>query len=248
MTSSKALHSNMQKHLAEIWVTDAKPFSAEKRERLASRYLSDEEQKRLAKTTHPQTADVFLCARAMTRKVLAQKTAQKPDEINIALAENGKPYLPDFPELHFNISHAQRKIALAVAPVPTGIDLENSARNIEKSLIIKKYFTEAERKSIDDSGDTTEAFFSTWTAKEAILKGTGEGLGGLNSLELSLTPTEHTGNETYGCKFASTVINSPNYAAWTSRTFMPSDTHIATVALKAPDFLFELNLFNTDSL
>ena len=38
--------------------------------------------------------------------------------------EKGKPYLPDHPSWHFNISHCRSCVALAIDRVPVGVDVE----------------------------------------------------------------------------------------------------------------------------
>ena len=41
----------------------------------------------------------------------------------VGYAENGKPFLQNYPELHFNMSHCKRAVAVALHDAPVGIAL-----------------------------------------------------------------------------------------------------------------------------
>jgi 4'-phosphopantetheinyl transferase len=45
------------------------------------------------------------------------------NKIIFAQNEYGKPYLPDFPNLHFDISHTRNALAIAFSKKPSGIDI-----------------------------------------------------------------------------------------------------------------------------
>lgn len=47
-----------------------------------------------------------------------------------AYGENGKPFLADFPGVHFNLSHCARAVLCAVADVPVGCDVEEVLLNL----------------------------------------------------------------------------------------------------------------------
>lgn len=71
-----------------------------------------------------------------------------------ALGEKGKPYFPDYPEIHFNISHSHGAAVAAVHDKSIGIDIEK-LRPAPKKL---------------SAGMEDAVFFRQWTAKEATIK------------------------------------------------------------------------------
>lgn len=89
-----------------------------------------------------------------------------------AIGENGKPYFPDMPGVHFNISHKGRFAAVALSSRPVGIDIENTA--VPGMHAIKK-FTPSESEWVLRQ-DSEIRFAVVWTRKEAYLKYTGAGL------------------------------------------------------------------------
>lgn len=106
----------------------------------------------------------------------------------IAYGQFKKPYCINY-NIHFNASHSGNYTAVAVSDRDIGIDIE-SLREYSPA-IAKKYFTKAEIDYIGAAALRSERdrrFFELWTAKEAYLKLTGQGLrGGVSSFEPDLS-------------------------------------------------------------
>ena len=104
--------------------------------------------------------------RALAYRLLQTALAREyglPDVPVIRRAEKGKPYFPDFPAVHFNLSHSHGAAVCALSDAPVGIDIEvlrPAPRRLSKGM----------------SG---EEFFRLWTAQEATVKYSGEGLSAL---------------------------------------------------------------------
>ena len=79
--------------------------------------------------------------------------------------------------VYFNMSHAGNYVACVVSDSCVGIDIEGK-RKISES-VAKRYFTDAERKSIQTDKD----FFRLWTFKEALGKYSGQGI--MSSIQTS---------------------------------------------------------------
>lgn len=92
----------------------------------------------------------------------------------IAYAADGKPYLENYPGLHFNQSHCKEAVAVAFSNAPVGIDAE--CRHKLSDALIEKVCDNAEKEAIGRSNDPELEFVRLWTRKEAYLKYTGEGL------------------------------------------------------------------------
>ena len=93
---------------------------------------------------------------------------------SIEYAEGGKPYIKNYPELHFNLSHCRRYVAVAIHSSPVGVDIE-CRRKVSQSLI-KKVCSEDEQQTIAASQEPDMEFLRLWTCKEAYLKYTGTGI------------------------------------------------------------------------
>lgn len=96
------------------------------------------------------------------------------ETFSIVAGEHGKPYLADHPDIHFNISHCQRAIAVAVSDQPVGIDVE-IFRKVSDALV-DKCMNENERADIMSSASPEESFIAYWTRKEAAFKLFGTGI------------------------------------------------------------------------
>ncbi len=119
-----------------------------------------------------------------------------------ALGEHGKPYLPDYPQIHFNLSHCREAVACAIDTRPVGIDIE-SYRPLKDSVL--RYAMSAEEiVRILAAPDPKRAFTILWTQKEALVKLTGEGLSrDLPALLTSNPYCMHTlVTERYACTLA----------------------------------------------
>lgn len=92
----------------------------------------------------------------------------------IEVGEHGKPYLTDYPHIHFNISHCQKAIAVVVGDRPVGIDVE-SFRHFGNGLL-DKTMNSAEKAEILASEVPEEVFAAYWTRKEAVFKLIGTGI------------------------------------------------------------------------
>lgn len=87
----------------------------------------------------------------------------------------GKPYLKDYPEFHFNVSHSGTKVLFACSDREVGCDIEERPREVEG--IVKRCFTTEEQKAYFGAGERrSDVFIAIWTRKESYLKAIGVGL------------------------------------------------------------------------
>lgn len=116
----------------------------------------------------------FACLKSylMLADLLEQEFGLK--EFRIEVGEHGKPYLADHPEIHFNISHCQKAIAVVVSDQPVGIDVE-AFRKASDSLI-DKCMNASEKADIMSSDSPEQTFIAYWTRKEAVFKLFGTGI------------------------------------------------------------------------
>lgn len=152
--------------------------------------LSNDESDRFYRYKSIPAQYQYITAHYYLRKVLSKKLNEDPREIRFAAMESGKPYLINHPDLHFNISHTNNMVLIAISDSPVGVDVEQEERSSDMLQILKHFFSEKELESFLRQPATRrqKAFFTGWTRKEAILKATGEGLSALKSNEVSFEP------------------------------------------------------------
>ena len=110
-------------------------------------------------------------------------------EIRILENEHGRPYLPDFPDIHFSLSHSGDRVMCAVSRSPVGCDVEEAEEteaDLRRIRYVARCLTESERElALTDPS----AFYRIWTLKESFVKMTGQGLViPLSSFEITLDP------------------------------------------------------------
>lgn len=88
----------------------------------------------------------------------------------------GKPFLPDFPCAHFNISHSGAFVVCATSSSPIGVDVEMVGTRL--AGLVDREFAESEIKAVVESAPHLRPLRQTaiWTRKEAFLKYRGWGL------------------------------------------------------------------------
>lgn len=112
------------------------------------------------------------------------KDTLKLDALKVDCGKNNKPYFKDYPNIRFSISHSGELVVLAMSDTEVGIDIEKiKPRDYE--AIVERHFTKGESKMVN----SLEDFLKVWTKKEAYLKLTSEGLGGLNGCDVSKSIT-----------------------------------------------------------
>ena len=122
---------------------------------------------------------------ARIRKIIAchLHAGSGADSILVSRSKLGKPYLPQYPELHISVSHSGSWFVCAVSSQPVGVDLqehtplrdetpENAARRYCK--IAGRFFHPLEASFVLENPQ--EHFFPVWTAKESYVKFTGRGM------------------------------------------------------------------------
>jgi 4'-phosphopantetheinyl transferase len=120
----------------------------------------------------------FVTGVALSRTVLAERLGVAPRDVPLdrTCADCGEPHgpprLPDAAGLHLSIAHSGARVALAVAEVPVGIDVEKVDRKLDPARLGGRVLTPDEQASVHDSA----GFLRLWTRKEALVKATGEGV------------------------------------------------------------------------
>ncbi len=110
----------------------------------------------------------------LTGAMLYQYLDVKEDN-QIIFGAHGKPDLRDGHK-HFNISHTEDFVVLAIADAPVGVDIELPGRF--NSAVAKRVFLKDQYEEIEKANnyDKVTLFAKYWTGYEAVIKYTGDGL------------------------------------------------------------------------
>ncbi len=109
----------------------------------------------------------------------------------IACGEQGKPYFPELPELHFNLSHAGSKVLCGISSCPLGVDVEEVGR--AHPAIARRFFSPIEYNALQRCPEEQRALLFTrfWVLRESLLKADGRGLS-LDHRSFALDPARDT--------------------------------------------------------
>ena len=88
--------------------------------------------------------------------------------------EKGKPFLRDYPNIHFNISHCKAGCVCAVSDKAIGIDIQNYVDYSHEVAV--RVCSRQELEYIDKSENKSVAFTKIWAMKESYLKMRGDGI------------------------------------------------------------------------
>lgn len=86
---------------------------------------------------------------------------------------DGKPYIAEYPELFYNLSHSKDYVALVMDEHPVGVDVEGLRVGYQK--LVHRFFAPDEVAFLQESW-SDETFTRLWTRKESYLKATGYGM------------------------------------------------------------------------
>ena len=95
-------------------------------------------------------------------------------EAREAAAGEGKAAGDSGQMVHFNLSHSDGYVTVAVADCPVGIDIET--KTDPELKISARFYSEEEQAAVRGAADPQKEFRRIWTRKEAYVKCTGTGL------------------------------------------------------------------------
>ena len=135
--------------------------------------LSPERRERTERLIPEQSKVTSLLSGLLLSVVLSERCGVACDKLRFAYGEHGKPYLPEYPECHFSLSHSGDYIALVCGNVECGLDVQKISC---RKLHVLRFLHPAERQSIAEAQNSNDEFYRIWTMKEAYVKLTGEGM------------------------------------------------------------------------
>ncbi len=108
-------------------------------------------------------------------QLLSEATGREKTSPLFAYTSEGKPYLSEYPNLHFNISHCRKAVMCMLGNEPVGCDVEEIPMETDQD-VMPLCFSQEERERIEGAESPTVEFTRLWTQKEALAKLYGTGL------------------------------------------------------------------------
>lgn len=153
--------------------------------------LSDAERERAARFRFERDRRRFVVARARLREELAMRLGVRPEAVEFAYGDNGKPRLANH-ELQFSVSHCDDVALFAFSQTAqVGVDVEAIRPVREADAIAVQFFSPLEHAGYAALAprDRLLGFFRVWTRKEAYVKALGVGFSmALERFDLSVAP------------------------------------------------------------
>lgn len=130
-------------------------------------------------------------AHRLLRECLRPYGIDYSESTKIIKGELGKPSLADYPDVHYNITHADGIAAAVSCKKECGIDAERVRKY--RPNVIKRAFSEGEKTLIENTPEEERdlLFFRLWTLKESYVKAIGIGVSyPMNTAEFSFDGDE----------------------------------------------------------
>lgn len=163
------------------WATcsDVKSFQPRLRQ-----LLSPHDRARVARMTLPEAREQLICSHGLVQALLAGYLNLPAGDVPMQIGAGGKPSVAattNRDSVRFNLSHTDHGIVMAFARGrEVGVDVETLHRTVRADEVSERFFhaDEVARLKAVPEGQRHGQFMRYWTAKEAVLKATGQGLAG----------------------------------------------------------------------
>lgn len=145
--------------------------------------LANEERQKADSFTNKAQRLRYLTGRSILRQIMAPIVGETPKALRFSYGQKGKPYLANYPNLHFNLAHSGSFLTIALSQkYPVGIDVE-IPRPVPEWRDISRNWANIDRNWIETGPNPEQNFIKVWTAREAILKSFGHGIAELDKIE-----------------------------------------------------------------
>jgi 4'-phosphopantetheinyl transferase len=165
----------------------------------------------------------FIIGRGLLRLILGHYLQIEPGVVSFKYGFFGKPYLPEKlnpDQLYFNLAHSHHLVLYAFSHRHIGVDIEYIRPMADMDTVAWHIFSTSEYADwlALPPTEQLEAFYNSWTCKEAYLKAAGAGLT-QSPTKIEITsvpgqPTQWLGQTDESTDWVLQTINlAPGYAA-----------------------------------
>lgn len=140
--------------------------------------LDAEEAERYARYVKVSSKLTFAHARYYLKTLLSKRLSCQPQDIHFEYGKHGKPSLNRESHVHFNMSHCDGAIVIAISDKPVGVDVECIERRGDPWREPEDFLNPNLARLIEEvpEGQRPRRFCQLWTALEAYTKLKGDGI------------------------------------------------------------------------
>lgn len=141
--------------------------------------LSPDERQRAGAFRFDSDRLKFIVRRGLLRRLLSLITGETPESLRLQTGRRGKPFLTDWPDIHFSMSHSDELALFGFSRrLRIGVDIEKQNRTPDLGGMARTIFSEQDATRILAlcGEEQVVAFFRAWTRLEALVKALGTGL------------------------------------------------------------------------
>jgi 4'-phosphopantetheinyl transferase len=162
--------------MLNIYALDITTTITDKQYQYYKSCISNEKLKRINKYHYIEDAKRTLYGDIFIRHLITQNFRLSNDELIFSYNNFGKPFLLNYPNYHYNISHSGNWVVCATSYSSIGIDIEE-IKPITLDMA-KRFFSSHEYKVLfqKSSNKQLDYFYKIWTLKECYIKYIGKGL------------------------------------------------------------------------
>lgn len=166
----------MENNKTKIYIADVLPLKELCRLQKYLKDVSPDRQKRAARLKSLDLKALSVGAEVLLLKAVEQFFGIR-DQLKQSKDDQGKPFFPEYPNVHFNLSHSGNFVVCAVSDHLVGVDIEQANRvNLE---LAKRFFHTGELRwllSLPEE-EQKKASCDLWSIKESYMKYIGKGFG-----------------------------------------------------------------------
>ena len=150
------------------------------------RLLSKDEIRRASSFRFARDRNRFVLAHGIVRSILSRYLSMAPADLAIRRADSGRPHLESTgggEDVQFSMSHTEDRVAVAIArDMDVGVDIERIREVQRMDSILARCLSEQALLEVMamSAEERRQAFFTWWTANEALLKAREKGMGSLS--------------------------------------------------------------------
>lgn len=156
----------------KIWIISLSRYTPALEQQILA-VLSESEQRRLKKISHPRRYKEYLVSRALMRHAIAQTFQLTPANTNYIEQDNAPPKITGLPDdTCISLSHSKTSVLLALSNAAIGIDIETKKYRQSYDELAKGFMTANESSAMQglSSDQKKTYFYQLWSAKEAVYK------------------------------------------------------------------------------
>ena len=224
-------------HYCSVFSADVSPLASPALFSMYYSMMPPHRQEKIDRLRIEQGKRLSLGAGILLRLVLISRGVDL-SRVRVETDAHGKPFLPDYPRLHFNLSHSGSRVLCVISDLPCGCDVEEIGRGSE-DLVTRFFSPEEQSYCLSDNN-------KQYIAMEDVGK-TG-GIIGINSTDIieNRSGAKHNKAELpddFQYRFTRVWTRKESYLKATGEGFFRSPESFSVFSLPSSVHYYEYNTF-----